>query len=90
MIGQQRVAKAPAGKATSQPPAADPKKLTKQAIAFWGEPTLSKASQEALASYAKVAAVDAATQTWEREQYPTLALNALRALVVATPDYQTC
>jgi uncharacterized protein (DUF1800 family) len=91
MIRQQRLAKAPVGKATSkEPPAADPKTLTKQAIAFWGEPTLSKASQGALVSYAKSAAVDAATASWEREQYPTLALNALRALVVATPDYQTC
>jgi uncharacterized protein (DUF1800 family) len=91
MIGEQRIAKAPPSKATSkEPAAADPKALTKEAIAFWGEPTVSKATRGALASYAKSAAVDSATAAWEREQYPTLALNALRALVVATPDYQTC
>ena len=37
-----------------------------------------------------VTSVDAATASWERAQYPVIALNALRALVVATPDYQTC
>jgi uncharacterized protein (DUF1800 family) len=68
----------------------DPHALTKQALAFWGEPTVSRATHGALLSYAKAAAVDAATATWEREQFPVLALNALRALVVATPDYQTC
>jgi uncharacterized protein (DUF1800 family) len=69
---------------------ADPRALTKQALAFWGEPTVSAETRGALVSYAKSAAVDAATASWEREQYPVLALNALRALVVATPDYQTC
>ena len=34
--------------------------------------------------------MDAATASWERDQYPVLALNAMRALVVASPDYQTC
>ena len=51
---------------------------------------MSPATRRALESYAKAAAVDAATASWEREQYPVLALNALRALVVASPDYQTC
>jgi len=36
------------------------------------------------------AAIDSATADWEREQYPVLAVNALRALVVASPDYHTC
>jgi uncharacterized protein (DUF1800 family) len=68
----------------------DPKALTEQALAFWGGPTVSSATRRALLSYATSAAVNAATEPWEREQYPALALSALRALVVASPDYQTC
>jgi hypothetical protein len=36
------------------------------------------------------AAVGAAAESWERDTYPVLAENALRALVAASPDYQTC
>jgi uncharacterized protein (DUF1800 family) len=68
----------------------NPHSIVKQALAFWGEPTVSRATHAALLAYAKAAAVNAATADWERQQFPQLALNALRALVVATPDYQTC
>jgi hypothetical protein len=34
--------------------------------------------------------VDAASREWQREQFPVIALNALRSLVAATPDYHTC
>jgi uncharacterized protein (DUF1800 family) len=87
MIDDKRVVKA--GETSSTVPA-DPQALTRQALAFWGSPTVSRATRRALESYAKAAAVGAATAAWEREQYPVIALNALRALVVATPDYQTC
>ena len=50
---------------------------------------MSASTRGALTAYAKSAAVDAATASWEREAYPALALNALRSLVAATPDYQT-
>jgi uncharacterized protein (DUF1800 family) len=86
MIDDQRAVKPHAvGKKVS----VDPRALTDQALAFWGQPTVSSATRHTLMSYAKSAAVDAAKQPWEREQYPALALSALRALVVATPDYQT-
>jgi uncharacterized protein (DUF1800 family) len=68
----------------------DPKKMVAQAIDFWGRPTITSATREALAGYATQAAVTSATADWERQQYPVLAANALRALVVASPDYQTC
>jgi uncharacterized protein (DUF1800 family) len=87
MIDEKRALKPNAAKRIAS---LDPHTLTKQALAFWGEPTMSRATHGALLSYAKSAAVDAATATWEREQFPALTLNALRALVVATPDYQTC
>ena len=69
---------------------ADARTLTDRAIAYWGKPTLSEATVRALRSYAQSAAIDAATASWEREQYPVITLNALRALVVASPDYQAC
>jgi hypothetical protein len=67
----------------------DPRRLAAQALDFWGRPAVSAATRGALVAYAKSAAVDAASASWEREQYPALALGALRALVVASPDYQT-
>jgi uncharacterized protein (DUF1800 family) len=67
----------------------EPKELVKEATGFWGSPTLSGATHAALVSYAK-AAVDSASAQWEQEAYPALTLNALRALVVSTPDYHTC
>lgn len=68
----------------------DPKALTRHAIAFWGHPTISAPTQRALHAYARSAAIDSATADWERQQFPVLALNALRALVAASPDYHTC
>jgi uncharacterized protein (DUF1800 family) len=68
---------------------ADPRAMTREAIAFWGSPALSDPTKEALRSYAR-AALATATASWEREQYPALIVNALRALVAAAPDYQAC
>jgi uncharacterized protein (DUF1800 family) len=68
---------------------ADPAAMTKHAIAFWGDPLLSSPTRVALQGYAR-AAINSATADWEREQYPALAVNALRALVVASPDYHAC
>jgi uncharacterized protein (DUF1800 family) len=85
MIGQSRVLNPSKDTVT-----ADPKKMTGLAIDFWGRPSVSASTQAALRGYATAAAVTSASAQWEREQYPVLALNALRALVVASPDYQTC
>jgi len=87
VIDEKRALKT--GSSTRKPAHVDPQALTSQALAFWGDPTVGPATRRALTSYAKSAAVDSASASWEREQYPVLALNALRALVVATPDYQT-
>jgi uncharacterized protein (DUF1800 family) len=67
----------------------DPRKMTTEAIAFWGKPDLSDATQAALREYAR-SALATATATWERQQYPALVVNALRALVTVAPDYQAC
>ena len=68
----------------------DPAKLVQQATEFWGSPTISPRTQGALQTYARQAAVDAASEKWEKEAFPVLTLNALRALVASTPDYHTC
>ncbi len=73
----------------AKPPRVKPAELTGRALAFWGDPTLGPETIRALNSYAKSAAIDAADADWEREQYPLLAEGALRALVTASPDYQT-
>jgi Protein of unknown function (DUF1800) len=86
MVDDTRAVK-PDGSGPSAP--VDPRRLAAQALDFWGDPSVSRATHGALIAYAKSAAVDAASASWERQQYPALALGALRALVVASPDYQT-
>jgi uncharacterized protein (DUF1800 family) len=87
MIDEKRSLQAGKSHAKLSP---DPAELTRKAIAFWGSPTLSKQTVATLRSYAKAAGTDVAKESWEREQFPLLALGGLRALVPATPDYQTC
>lgn len=89
MIDEKRTAKLKPSDG-KKPPKVDPKRLAAEALSFWGEPTVSDATRAVLVAYAKSAAVDAAKEPWEREGFPVVALNALRALVPATPDYQTC
>ena len=87
VIGDNRELKTESRK--TSPPPADPRKLAGRAIAFWGSPTITARTQGALVAYARSAAIDAAGEQWERDTYPVLAENALRALVAASPDYQT-
>ena len=62
-----------------------------QALAFWGRPTVSRGdAQGARVTTRKSAAVDAGNGLLGARAVPGAALNALRALVVASPDYQTC
>jgi hypothetical protein len=85
MIGEQRALDPSKDKVRP-----NPKALTRRALAFWGSPQVSSGTLRALHAYAQAAAVDSATADWERQQYPALTENALRALVVASPAYQTC
>ncbi len=87
VIGEQRALVPNVAKGTVP---ADPQALVDQASAFWASPTLSQASNTALLSFAQAVAVDLPKKRWEREQFPVMALNALRSLVTATPDYHAC
>jgi uncharacterized protein (DUF1800 family) len=66
-----------------------PEALVDSAIAFWGSPTLRPETRGALLEFARRATADA-NQSWKRRSYPVLIANALRQLVVSSPDYQTC
>ena len=67
---------------------AEPNALLEKASAFWASPTLSDATRAVLLSYARTV-LDSAVGQAQREQFPVLAVNGLRTLVVASPDYHT-
>jgi uncharacterized protein (DUF1800 family) len=63
--------------------------LVQRAVAFWGSPTLSTPTRNALVDFAG-RALATADATWKQETYPVLVQNALRQLIAISPDYQTC
>jgi uncharacterized protein (DUF1800 family) len=67
----------------------DADKLVAQALAFWGHPTLSRETRSVLRRFARES-LAGAHSGWKAKSYPVLVENALRHLVVASPDYQTC
>jgi hypothetical protein len=67
---------------------ADPAELVRQAVGFWANPAVSETVRAALERYA-ADVLATATKSWMKTQYPVLALNALRMLVAASPDYLT-
>jgi uncharacterized protein (DUF1800 family) len=69
---------------------AKPEELVERAVAFWGSPTLRPETRRKLLEFARRATADAGNASWKQRSYPPLILNALRQLVVVSPDYQTC
>jgi uncharacterized protein (DUF1800 family) len=67
----------------------DAAKLLRRAEAFFGEPQLTGRTHDELKRFAKRALADA-HERWKKEQYPALVENALRQLLAASPDLQTC
>ena len=66
----------------------DADKLVDRALAFWGNPTVSRETRRSLDGFAK-AALGTAKSSWKQKQYPVLTENALRHLIAASPDLQT-
>jgi uncharacterized protein (DUF1800 family) len=64
-------------------------KLVERAGALLGGPTLTGPTEAALTHFAKRALADA-NSTWKKREYPPLIENALRQLLAAAPDLQTC
>ena len=67
----------------------DPRALVDRALAFWGSPTISPTTYATLVAFAE-RSLALADRTWKRAQYPVLVQNALRQLIAASPDLQTC
>jgi uncharacterized protein (DUF1800 family) len=66
----------------------DPQRLVDDALGFWGNPTVSRPTREALVEFARTALADG-REDWQRKVYPVLVANALRQLVAVSPDLQT-
>jgi uncharacterized protein (DUF1800 family) len=67
----------------------DPAKLLRRAEVFLGDPSLTGHTHAELKRFARRALSDAHSK-WKKEQYPALIENALRQLLAASPDLQTC
>jgi uncharacterized protein (DUF1800 family) len=67
----------------------DPLKLMRRAESFWGNPSLTGHTHAQLQRFAKSALGDA-DDRWKKRAYPALIENALRQLLAASPDLQTC
>jgi uncharacterized protein (DUF1800 family) len=67
----------------------DAAKLMRNARTFLGGPSLTGHTEAALHGFARRALADA-DATWKKQQYPALIENALRQLLAASPDLQTC
>jgi uncharacterized protein (DUF1800 family) len=67
----------------------DAAKLLSRAESFLGRPSLTGRTHAELKHFARSALRDADAQ-WKKQQYPALIENALRQLLAASPDFQTC
>jgi uncharacterized protein (DUF1800 family) len=67
----------------------DPLKLMRRAESFWGNPSLTGHTHAQLQRFARSALGDA-DERWKKRAYPALIENALRQLLAASPDLQTC
>ena len=62
--------------------------LTK-ALNYWGSPTLSQTTTDALIAFGEDVEA-AAVANWQEHQYRALRQNALRMLIATAPDLQAC
>ena len=64
-------------------------KLMQRAESFWGHPSLTGQTHSQLNHFVKSALHDA-DDHWKKRSYPAMIENALRQLLAASPDLQTC
>jgi uncharacterized protein (DUF1800 family) len=67
----------------------DERALLQRALAFWRRPALGPDTRRALLAFAQRSLADAKGASWKRQQYPVLALNAMRHLIAVSPELQT-
>jgi uncharacterized protein (DUF1800 family) len=66
----------------------DPEAIVKGALKVVGNPTIRPQTREMLLGFARASLADAKTG-WKAKSYPPLVANAVRQLLVSSPDYQT-
>ena len=66
----------------------DPEAIVKGALAVLGNPTIRPETRRELVTFARSSLKDASG--WKAEAYPPLVANAVRQLLAASPDLQTC
>jgi uncharacterized protein (DUF1800 family) len=67
----------------------DPEAILEGALKVVGSPTIRPQTRELLLRFARTSLADAKTG-WKARSYPPLVANAVRQLLVSSPDYQTC
>jgi uncharacterized protein (DUF1800 family) len=60
-----------------------------RALAFWGNPLISRGTRLALERYAERCKAGA-NREWKQKYYPLWCQNALRMMIATSPDLQTC
>jgi uncharacterized protein (DUF1800 family) len=64
------------------------KEALNRALRYWGKPTLTDKTRKELLRFGnRVEAI--AKEDWQKESYRALRQNALRTLIVTSPDYET-
>ncbi|MGH2906363.1 MAG: DUF1800 domain-containing protein [Solirubrobacterales bacterium] len=61
-----------------------------RALAYWGNPKLSKVSTGVLLDFANQVGTSADSADWRKKPYRVMRQNALRTLIAMSPDRQTC
>jgi uncharacterized protein (DUF1800 family) len=67
----------------------EPRAAVDRALAFWGNPQLSRNTHAALEQFA-ARVRGGANRKWKQESYPLLCQNALRMMIATSPDFHTC
>jgi uncharacterized protein (DUF1800 family) len=70
-------------------PSETPAAAVEQALAFWGNPSITRGTRAALERFA-TRCRDGANREWKQETYPLLRQNALRMMIATSPDLHTC
>jgi uncharacterized protein (DUF1800 family) len=69
-------------------PAETASAAVRKALRFWGNPAISKRTRGELQRFAR-RVEDAAREDWQQGSYRALRQNALRILIVTSPEFQT-
>jgi hypothetical protein len=67
----------------------DPDAIVEGALKVVGSPTIRPQTREMLLRFAR-SSLAGAQSGWKAKSYPPLVANAVRQLLVSSPDYQTC